>query len=170
MAEIIPMETNQNSNEASCEGGCSSLSNCQCYKNGYTHGKDKIHLELRETKHDHTANCSCELCITTRAIIDEHRVNSTLQAAKWAATMVFHHGGYDSAQTRTAAGIDIEELAAECADHANGDTGKAAGTAVSAAVRMIENLGAQATGHADIFGLDPTSRRISSEGRYDGSA
>ena len=164
------METNHTSNETSCKGGCSSPSNCRCYENGYTRGKDKIHLELRETKQDHTPDCSCELCITTRAIIDERRVNATHQAAKWAATMVFHHGGYDSVKTRTAAGIDIEVIAAKCADQANGDTGKAAGTAVSAAVQMIKNLAAQDAGQADIFGLDPTSRHISSDGRYDGSA
>ena len=92
----------------------------------------------------------------------------TIEAAKWAATMTFHSAGFFTPEQRTAAGIDVAKITASCVKEANGDVGKAAGLAVSAAWRIIVNIVAQETGVADTLGVAP-DRAQEAAGRYDGT-
>ena len=150
---------------------------CGCYGQGYAHGKDKAHFEVRHLAGDnHAKDCGCEPCITARAVL-RSRVypdrashdHCIFEAAKWAATMVFHAHGYSTGQQRVDAGIDVGGLTADCVQAAGADVGKAAGLGVAAAFRMLENLRAQADGTADAQGLDPAGRLRSWAGRYDGA-
>ena len=147
------------------------------YGQGYAHGKDKAHFEVRHIAGaNHARDCGCEPCITARAVL-RGRVypdrashdHCIFEAAKWAATMVFHAHGYSTGQQRVDAGIDVGGLTADCVQAAGADVGKAAGLGVAAAFRMLENLRAQADGTADALGLDPTGRLRSWAGRYDGA-
>ena len=149
-----------------CPGGCGDAVSCFCYGVGYVAGKDKAHLEVRTIlERNHAGDCGCEPCITRRTV----RAEAVFQAAKWAATMVFHQHGYATADERLAAGVDVGSLTADCVHASGGDVGKAAGLAVTAAFRMLENLAAQRAGTSDPLGLDPTDRLRSWRGRYDGA-
>ena len=43
---------------------------CACYGEGYAHGKDKAHLEVRSVLDpNHPESCGCEPCNTVRAVL-----------------------------------------------------------------------------------------------------
>ena len=132
------------------------------YGQGYAHGKDKAHFEVRHLAGDnHAKDCGCEPCITARAVLS----GAAYDVARWAAIQTL-----GDAVTPFAARAELAaELAVDCAASAGADLGKAAGLGVAAARRMLENLRAQADGTADALGLDPTGRLRSWAGRYDGA-
>ena len=53
-----------------CPGRCGNVNSCDCYAEGYSHGKDKAHFEIRHRLGDNHAwrTCGCEPCITIRII------------------------------------------------------------------------------------------------------
>ncbi len=58
-------------NAPTCPGGCNSMDACGCYTEGYVHGKDQAHSEMRayvEEGH-HLLDCGCAPCRTARAVI-----------------------------------------------------------------------------------------------------
>ena len=49
---------------------CDCPEPCGCYAEGYAHGKDKAHFEVRTVlDSDHADSCGCEPCITVREIL-----------------------------------------------------------------------------------------------------
>lgn len=49
---------------------CDCPETCACYGEGYAHGKDKAHLEVRTVLDSkHAENCGCEPCNTVRAVL-----------------------------------------------------------------------------------------------------
>lgn len=105
----------------------------------------------------------------SNTMIDSDHATCAFEAAKWALRMTFHEAGYGTADARAAAGIDTDALAAACAQEAKADVvGRAAGLAVSAAWRTIENITTQKAGRADALGIT-LDRAEEASGRYDGA-
>ena len=49
---------------------CDCPEPCVCYAEGYTHGKDKAHFEVRMVLDpNHSGSCGCEPCKTVREIL-----------------------------------------------------------------------------------------------------
>ena len=49
---------------------CDCPEPCACYTEGYSHGKDKAHFEIRAVlDSNHAAGCGCEPCKTVRTVI-----------------------------------------------------------------------------------------------------
>ena len=53
---------------------CDCPEPCACYAEGYAHGKEKDHFEVRTVlDSNHANNCGCEPCKTVREVIN-HRL------------------------------------------------------------------------------------------------
>ena len=49
---------------------CDCPEPCACYAEGYAHGKDKAHFEVRAVlDSNHASSCGCEPCKTVREIL-----------------------------------------------------------------------------------------------------
>ena len=49
---------------------CDCPEPCACYAEGYAHGKEKAHFEVRMVlDSNHAASCGCEPCRTVREIL-----------------------------------------------------------------------------------------------------
>ena len=49
---------------------CDCPEPCGCYAEGYAHGKEKAHFEVRMAlDSNHAARCGCEPCMTVREIL-----------------------------------------------------------------------------------------------------
>ena len=49
---------------------CDCPEACACYAEGYSHGKDKAHFEVRTVlDSSHSASCRCEPCKTVREVL-----------------------------------------------------------------------------------------------------
>ena len=94
--------------------------------------------------------------VTDGMIADLTRIHCR-QAAKWAAIMTLADTALDR-PVREAAGLSLDDLVAECVRAADGDVGKAAGLAVSAARQLLANY--------ERGGVD---RGAHFAGRYDGA-
>ena len=52
---------------------CDCPEPCACYAEGYAHGKEKAHFEVRTVlDSNHAASCGCEPCKTVREVL-RHR-------------------------------------------------------------------------------------------------
>ena len=50
--------------------GSQPVCDCACYAEGYAHGKDKAHFEVRAVlDSNHAASCGCEPCNTVREVL-----------------------------------------------------------------------------------------------------
>ena len=53
---------------------CDCPEPCACYAEGYAHGKEKAHFEVRIVlDSNHAASCGCEPCKTVREILSRTR-------------------------------------------------------------------------------------------------
>ena len=54
---------------------CDCPEPCACYAEGYAHGKEKAHFEVRAVlDSNHATRCSCEPCKTVREILRRKRL------------------------------------------------------------------------------------------------
>ena len=151
---------------------------CGCYGQGYAHGKDKAHFEVRNLGGDnHARDCGCEPCITARAVLRDRvypdrasHDHCVFEAAKWAATMVFRAHGYATGQQRVDAGIDVGALTADCVQAAGRRRGEGGRNRrrrrLPDASRTWEPRRPEPRTR---WGLTPTGRLRSWAGRYDGA-
>ena len=54
---------------------------CACYAEGYAHGKEKAHFEVRAVlDSNHAASCGCEPCKTVREVLRHDRLLRQVEA------------------------------------------------------------------------------------------